>query len=565
MATLVQFLVAGVKGAESGTATFVLRGTASSAASVMYNDFEGTAQPGTNVITLDSNGAAEVYVDAYVDVTLRNSAGTILRTVTVGNSATLVEVQSDSFTGTDYDGNPANTAGEPITLAAVLDKWNDSAGATNWQVLVGGVSTNLQAALASGLTGAIINVKDPAYGAVGDGVTDDTTAIAAAQAVAAGAPVFFPKGTYKVSTLSIADANVNWLGAGPGASIISGNTSTTLIALTNNTNTAWKNFHGLSFTSSGTYDRLFLLEESQNVSFANCAFDASQCSADVLACTSSAGLSKYLFTDCDFTLGAPTPRGIYNQATAGNRHISVKGCNFKVPSGFTGSIIAGSDFNVEGSRFDASAVTTGTYYAVDAEDAVTAGKFVGMFTGNRFLDGGSDGYAFNLSGITATSDFSEADNTFDGLLGPADPQSPGNIYDTTVAGTFDETTFVRLGSRQGRTLAFHVDDDSSLSLKAMLAAETVFINMDRQASMSFTVDHTVMVPGCKASFIISNGDTTDTPRTMSITGSGDPIDFTSVAVDTQIFFGAEFFYRLAGASSLAAFTHRVVWSGRTNA
>ena len=194
MATLVQFLASGVNGAASGSATFFLRGTASSAQSVMYNEFEGLTQPATNVVTLDSNGAAEVYVDAYVDVELKNSSGTTLRTVTVGNSAPLVEVQSTSFTGTDYDGDPANTIGEPITLKAILDKWITSAGASNWQVLSGGVATNLQTALAS-VAGIFVNVKDPAYGATGDGVTDDTTAILAAHSAAAGGIVFFPAGT----------------------------------------------------------------------------------------------------------------------------------------------------------------------------------------------------------------------------------------------------------------------------------------------------------------------------------------------------------------------------------
>src|SRR5262245_25069588 len=129
MATLVQFLAAGVNGAASGSATFYLRGSVSSAAAVLYNEFEELTQPGTNVITLDANGSAEVYCDAYVDVEVKTSAGVTLRTVTLGHSAPVVEVESTSFTGTDYDGNPANTIGEPITLKAVLDKWILSAGA----------------------------------------------------------------------------------------------------------------------------------------------------------------------------------------------------------------------------------------------------------------------------------------------------------------------------------------------------------------------------------------------------------------------------------------------------
>lgn len=48
----------------------------------------------------------------------------------------------------------------------------------------------------------VINVKDPAYGATGDGVTDDTTAINlayAAAVTAGGGTIYFPSGTYRTS------------------------------------------------------------------------------------------------------------------------------------------------------------------------------------------------------------------------------------------------------------------------------------------------------------------------------------------------------------------------------
>jgi hypothetical protein len=45
----------------------------------------------------------------------------------------------------------------------------------------------------------VVNVKDPTYGATGDGTTDDTAAITAAITAAGTGTVFFPKGTYLVT------------------------------------------------------------------------------------------------------------------------------------------------------------------------------------------------------------------------------------------------------------------------------------------------------------------------------------------------------------------------------
>jgi len=500
MATLVQFLAAGVNGAQSGTATFVLRGTASSAASVLYNDFEEVAQPGTNIITLDSNGAAEIYCDAYVDVEIKNSAGTTLRTVTVGHSAPVVEVRSDSFTGTDYDGNPANTAGQPITLKAVLDKWNDSAGANDWKVLIGGVSTNIQTGFA-GISGLIFNVKDPTYGAVGDGVTDDTTAILAATTAAAGAPVYFPPGTYKITTLSLSGVNINWVGAGEGASIISGSTSTNLIALTDSTNTGWKNFSGLSFTSSGSYTRLFSLTNDQNVSFHRCSFDASQCAAEAILTDDDEGLSKIIISDCDVTVGASTARGLRNQAETGERSISVKGTSFKIPSGFTGRLIQGADFTVTGCRFDASEVTSGTYRMIDSEDGQVTGKYVGTFTGNKFIDGGSGGFVFELTSISADCDFSEDSNIFTGFIAPSASGDKGQTYEITDAES-GVPGDIHLGSRKGRLV--YVTAAAAFTVSACLEAETVVVEQTLTALLQLSIP--ALLPGIAGRVVVFKGN-----------------------------------------------------------
>ena len=94
----------------------------------------------------------------------------------------------------------------------------------------------------------VFNVK--AYGAVGDGVADDTASIQAAHDAAAAehpAIVFFPSGTYLVTaTLSIANAdNITWAGANATLKAKSDTNLRELIRINNgSTNIA---FHSLTF------------------------------------------------------------------------------------------------------------------------------------------------------------------------------------------------------------------------------------------------------------------------------------------------------------------------------
>jgi len=77
----------------------------------------------------------------------------------------------------------------------------------------------------------VFNVKK--YGAKGDGVTDDTTAIVATvEAAQGGGIVFFPPGTYLISnTIFILHSNISLIGSGPGASSIKAKAGSEAIAM----------------------------------------------------------------------------------------------------------------------------------------------------------------------------------------------------------------------------------------------------------------------------------------------------------------------------------------------
>ena len=71
------------------------------------------------------------------------------------------------------------------------------------------------------LKGPIVDATHPAFGATGNGTTDDTAAIQAALDFAAGGTVLLPAGTYKtIATLNISDNGSSLVGIGREYSII---------------------------------------------------------------------------------------------------------------------------------------------------------------------------------------------------------------------------------------------------------------------------------------------------------------------------------------------------------
>lgn len=65
----------------------------------------------------------------------------------------------------------------------------------------------------------VVSVKDEAFGATGDGLTDDTDALQAA--IDGGGNVFVPKGVYKISRPLVLGSNVSMFGVGNTYSVIS--------------------------------------------------------------------------------------------------------------------------------------------------------------------------------------------------------------------------------------------------------------------------------------------------------------------------------------------------------
>ncbi|MCU1640929.1 MAG: mannuronan epimerase [Nocardia sp.] len=79
-----------------------------------------------------------------------------------------------------------------------------------------------------GVPGVGVGIPVTDYGAVGDGVADDTAAVAAAATAAAGKVLHFPPGIYRVTSLPALPSGARVTGAGYGSEIVYAGTGTLL-------------------------------------------------------------------------------------------------------------------------------------------------------------------------------------------------------------------------------------------------------------------------------------------------------------------------------------------------
>lgn len=158
-----------------------------------------TSQPASSNL-LVSNGTAGVFGVATTTVT----AGTGVSFspfVVIGSSPITITASGNAgnwFTPTTNYGAGTNATNTPVWFQQGLQASSTSHMATTTLI-----------ALDQG--GQVYNVK--AYGAVGDGITDDTTAINTT--LAKGGTTFFPAGTYLVTGLTLA-GGAHMLGVGAG-------------------------------------------------------------------------------------------------------------------------------------------------------------------------------------------------------------------------------------------------------------------------------------------------------------------------------------------------------------
>lgn len=474
---LITPLIAGVAGAEDGTAEIVLRGTTSDA--TWYTDFEGqNSDSGT--VTLDSNGGAEIYVDATVEVTVKDSDGNTVRQFVQGVKDSGVEINSQSFTGESYDdgsGTTTSAASQPTTLKAVKDLWLTNNLGIDWKVALtsGGTQKTISAWLGM-INGLFYNVKESTYGALGDSATDDTAAIQSAinaANTAGGGIVFFPQGTYIITSAITLKSNVQLWGVsalgGNGSAIsidhatadmLDGSAGVTGVVIQDLAMVADQSNTGDLLTINGNDNRVF-----------RCSFGDG---TNVLGSHIVAQGEDLNVMDCLFTGATTTSNPLVTGD--GTEHVRVTNCEFFMGANAAsiGQIVKIFSLQMTGCRFDNSSISSGTVSCVlvDGDSTIT----------NCIFSDGSGGTE-TITGIETT-------------LSTGIMVENGNQFGVTAVVPYDidnagDEQLVLLGSR---ALGIQSQTITAIGTTTIDADQYQAIHLQQTAGATQTIDASTEVP-----------------------------------------------------------------------
>jgi hypothetical protein len=253
-----------------------------------------------------------------------------------------------------------------------------SQGVTYTPSGTGAVATTVQAKLREA-----VSVKD--FGAVGNGVTDDTAAIQAAIAAIntnGGGSIYFPKGTYLISSLLTVSSNTNLVGETLGTvlKVAAGSVITAMVRVA---------------------------ASSSNVTISSLKFDLNNTLNVIGAWVSGVGINNVTVEDCTF-FNSNGVNGHYyivvNSSTSATtnytNNIKIIGCNFSSNTVVTtGSIAASSTTLTLAAGTGANIVNGQGVYVVGAQ-SLTA---TGYLTATVVSGGGTDTLVLSTPAIASVT------------------------------------------------------------------------------------------------------------------------------------------------------------------
>lgn len=420
---LLKPIAAGLRGARNGSAFVFLRGTNTPAP--VYADNAGRVRC-YSTHELDSLGSRELYVDALVDVRVLDENGSLVRAWTDGAAAGATVIDHDAFTAE--------------TLSEALDTLIESAGATDWNVLIGEDEQAVYAAL-GGSAGVFYTAGS--FGATGAGTGDDWGPIQAAinaAANAGGGVVFLAAGTYPVSTALSLPTGVSLTGPGSGLVRIESSTGNEsvlqLFGAAGN-----QVVRGIAFGSAAGMSEPLVYVGAVNSTFEHCLFDGDGCSGFLLVVSTPDSEGACKVSECEFLVVEPTTTAVSNLffegADAGR--IWLAKTRFILPAEHTADGIVGiRDVHVDSCVFDPGASTTGSLACV-----FYTGDQFGIMDGIEVLTSGGAGVV--AARLATLNDSGENEFAFEDCMVANTGDSHFSLYDIaeTTAGYYARLKSVR--------------------------------------------------------------------------------------------------------------------------